>query len=314
MLKKSKLYFLFFISFFMCWDSFSSNSNQNQKIALLFKYTEQGNLEKIKELIKADVNINAVNPIGQTALHVASRLAHSEIIKELILAGASVHSRDVVGRTPLHLACFGAQLDDTGYLLSPGLKESLRNLDKKFKVSKERLKSLNHLILAGADVNATDKWGLTALDMASYRGLLEVTKQLVSAGADISIEDYNKQQALHFAGYGSHLELIKYLISQGADIHAKNRLEWTVLHIVASFGKLEAVRFFVEEELLDVNTQDSWGQTALHLASHKGDLEMLSYLVSMGADITIPDKRGMTALTIAKKRNNLEIVNYFASL
>jgi ankyrin repeat protein len=39
-----------------------------------------------------------------TALHLASMLNHSEIVEFLLMSGANTHARDIEGNTPLHIA------------------------------------------------------------------------------------------------------------------------------------------------------------------------------------------------------------------
>lgn len=47
---------------------------------------------------------------------------------------------------------------------------------------------------------------------------------------------------------------------------------------------MAAVKYLVEELGADVNTVDHEGNTAMHNAAARGDVEMISYLVAKGAD------------------------------
>lgn len=51
----------------------------------------------------------------------------------------------------------------------------------------------------GADVNALDKYGLTALHKANYNGDLILVKYLVNKGANVNIKDKNGETVLHKA-------------------------------------------------------------------------------------------------------------------
>ena len=57
---------------------------------------------------------------------------------------------------------------------------------------------------------------------------------------------------------------------------------------------LAAVKFLVEDLGADVNASDSWGYRPLHYAAVRGDNEMVRYLVSKGADVTLLSRLGQT--------------------
>ena len=56
-------------------------------------------------------------------------------------------------------------------------------------------------------------------------------------------------------------------------------------HIIHPAGWMPAVKYLVEEVGADVNARDHEGNTALHNAASRGDIEMILYLVSKGADV-----------------------------
>ena len=62
---------------------------------------------------------------------------------------------------------------------------------------------------------------------------------------------------------------------------------------------LAAVKFLVEEQGLDVNARDNDGYTPLHHAAARGDNEVILYLVSKGADVTVVARNGQTTADMA---------------
>jgi ankyrin repeat protein len=70
--------------------------------------------------------------------------------------------------------------------------------------------------------------------------------------------------------------------------------------VIAPQGRMPAMRYMVEELKLDVNAVDTkGGHSAIHHAAHRGDNEMLLYLVSKGARVDIVAKNGQTTADMA---------------
>ena len=70
-------------------------------------------------------------------------------------------------------------------------------------------------------------------------------------------------------------------------------------HRFAPTGMLAAVKYLVDELHADVNVRDADGNTALHNAAARGDNEMIEYLVSKGADVTLVNRTGQTTVDMA---------------
>ena len=77
------------------------------------------------------------------------------------------------------------------------------------------------LIEAGADVNAKDDEGKTALIYAAiYNHTPEVAKALVEAGAEINAKDNEGRTALSWAACNHNPQVLKALVEAGADVNA----------------------------------------------------------------------------------------------
>ena len=73
-------------------------------------------------------------------------------------------------------------------------------------------------------------------------------------------------------------------------------------------GHVEVVNILIQAGG-EVNTQDTWGYTALHYASRGGQVEVITALLAAGADKTIKDEDGYTPHDVADNqhcRNTLE--------
>ena len=107
------------------------------------------------------------------------------------------------------------------------------------------------------------------------------------------------------------------------EIYRTHNLEYTdvggfynsnLLHLSSWYGKLDIVKFCVEEKGLDVDSRDGYGDTALHLAAHEGQLQVLQHLLSSGADVDMKNEYGNTALLLAaaRGRGHRQVVMYLA--
>ena len=87
---------------------------------------------------------------------------------------------------------------------------------------------------------------------------------------------------------------------------AKNGSPESDLHAVAWGGDVSEVRAIIEHGA-DVNWRDSIGESAIFGAAAWGHSSVVSYLVSVGAEVNLSEKgRGYTPLHWAASHGNLE--------
>jgi uncharacterized protein len=89
------------------------------------------------------------------------------------------------------------------------------------------------LLAKGANIEATDNNGLTALMCAAYAGYLDPVKLLLARGAKIEATDDDGQTALFQPAlnddtsqdrpYGGDTEVTKFLLSKGANVNAVDK-------------------------------------------------------------------------------------------
>ena len=79
-------------------------------------------------------------------------------------------------------------------------------------------KILQELIKSGADINAKDKLGWTALIYATIENNRNAAKLLIANNADINAKDSNGNTALMWASHFGHMVIAKLLIDNNADI------------------------------------------------------------------------------------------------
>lgn len=87
----------------------------------------QGNVEAVREYIKAGSDLNERDEYGSTPLIIAITFGKTEVARALIEAGADMNIRDNNGSTPLHLAAFFCRPEIVRALLDNGADRFLRN-------------------------------------------------------------------------------------------------------------------------------------------------------------------------------------------
>jgi ankyrin repeat protein len=93
------------------------------------------------------------------------------------------------------------------------------------------------LLDAGADIDARDVAGMTALMEAAMWGQDDIVKPLLKRNADIRLKDNGGITALMWAVRGGSLKIVRLLLDDGADIHEKDGSAKTALAWARERGK-----------------------------------------------------------------------------
>ncbi len=137
----------------------------------------------------------------------------------------------------------------------------------------------------GADPDARQSDGATALHWAVFRENIEMAASLIEAGADINAVNRLGASALFIAAKGGHAGLIEQLLKAGADPNIALPMGETPVMTAARSGSAEGVRHLINAGA-EVNLSErSRGQTALMWAAAQGHMEVVRELIAAGADL-----------------------------
>ncbi|XP_067654159.1 putative ankyrin repeat protein RF_0381 [Haliotis asinina] len=203
------------------------------------------------------------------------------------------------------------------------------------------------LAMSYVDINSRGWWSRTAVMEASKNGHRGVVKFLVDRGANLSLVDERGDNVLHWACDGGHLDIVKLILSLDVvDINSGDFLGITPVMVAVLHEHRDVVKFLVGEGA-DVSQVDSDGDTVLHYACRKGDLEIVELILSLnmvdinsrgrfsitpvmgavhykhrdvvkvlvgdGAEMSLVDSDGNTVLHYACRSGDLEIVDLILS-
>lgn len=151
------------------------------------------------------------------------------------------------------------------------------------------------LIERGANINETDKKGLTPLMWAICEKQTQAALKLIDMGADINIKDQYSFSALFYAISYGNMEVFNHLLAKGADLKQKDSNGYSYLHVAVGYRQAEIAKMLINMKL-NVNEKNIYGETPLHLALTNRMYGMAKLLIDNGADINARDNYGSTPL------------------
>ncbi len=144
------------------------------------------------------------------------------------------------------------------------------------------IETMKVLIAAGADVNATNKYGSTSLIWAAHFGQTEAAQVLLASGADVNLKNQRGITPLMDAAIMGHPEIVELLLAKGADVNATLKDGWTALMLAAGAGYTQVVQLLLAAGA-NMNAKTKDGKTALSIAAEEGHTDIVQLLKKAGA-------------------------------
>ena len=194
-----------------------------------------GDLSAMAVLFEKGAQAKVVDVDGVAPLHRAARDGQTAVAKVLLEHRADPNLSTKLGWTPLQLALwrghdsmaelllgFGAHPNGTtpeGYSVVhlAAMSGSSYGLDLLFRDWKQTPES------GKPDVNAKDKSGKTALELAVERGHASAASTLILRGADVIVVDGNYNTLLHRLAGSGKVDIAHAIMSKGVSVFATNK-------------------------------------------------------------------------------------------
>ncbi len=148
------------------------------------------------------------------------------------------------------------------------------------------LEAVRRLLRDGADVNAAQGDGMTALHWAAERGDRELAEVLIYAGARVDAGTrIGHYTPLHLAARAAHGQVVALLLEAGSDPDARTTNSGaSPLHLAAGAGHPAVIAALVKAGA-DVNAREAaWGQTPLVFAAANNRADAIRALLAAEAD------------------------------
>src|SRR5688500_8074176 len=121
---------------------------------------------------------------------------------------------------------------------------------------------------------------------AAMKGDLVTVRVLIGRGADVNAAQGDGMTALHWAAERGDSAMIAVLLRAQANVRAVTRIgDYTPLHIAAKSGHPAVVRALLDAGS-DARALTSTGATALHFAAAAGNAASVEALIARGSDVT----------------------------
>jgi predicted LPLAT superfamily acyltransferase len=144
---------------------------------------------------------------------------------------------------------------------------------------------------------------------AAMRGDVAAVRALIAQGADVNAAQGDGMTALHWAADLGNVELAQVLIAAGANVQATTRLgAFTPLHIAGENGDAALVKVLLAAGANPRAASDLGGETPMHFAAQSGSVEAVVAMLDRGGDVNAKSTTGQTPLMFAAEANRPEAV------
>ncbi len=294
------------------WDTrLTPQERANQGIMAINRVTSSGSVDALQALLDRGVPVEIASPNDRSQARVywamplwGAAMAHNlPMCRLLVERGAHVNAAFASGYgTPLMQAASDVTPDLVSFLLDHGADVNAQDATGMTALMRcDRSPEIAQILLShGANVNARDAKGKSVLE---YAYMPTVMQALLAHGADA----HRLNNGADTLGRCSSPDVAEMLIAHGADVNARDKDGKTAL-LLSWYSNVTPVLL---AHGADVNAHDREGNTPLHVAVERNSTESIKALLARGADRNAANVHGVTPLMLAQQKNYKPVMDAF---
>jgi ankyrin repeat protein len=183
----------------------------------LYTAIKRGDIEQLRRHIHWKTNLDAPLPNGRYPLHEAARAGRVVMLRMLLKQHVRIEPRDHDGRTPLELAILNGRTQAARTLIKAGAHfDPSRLLLLAAQANVTDRDVIRFLRREGADIDVRDAQGNTPLLIAAMHGNHRLIHHLVEYGANVNARNKAGETALSLLRQRHLPEIERFLRENGA--------------------------------------------------------------------------------------------------
>ncbi|KAH8878003.1 Alpha-latrocrustotoxin-Lt1a [Schistosoma japonicum] len=284
-------------------------------------------LEGLEVLLEITVDPNTPDEQGATPVHYCCFNDSAACLQFLMKAGGSIYQPDALGKYPIHEAISQSSLQCVKILLEcnqydiqqhnesmttikvPSWHEYNSSVSNKLNSYKfASIFSRKYSILSNNSTEKPKKFSDSFEFSIHHDECNQRINKLSKIQQLINLLDGEGFAPIHTAANSGSFELINICLQHKPDILVKDNNGQTVLHYAALRGDLECIKLIIEnikpeEQFTLIHCSNDKEETCLHIAAKHN-------FVNMGAQINQPDVNGYTPIMSAAIKGSVNTCNY----
>ncbi|KAG6613418.1 uncharacterized protein IUM83_04519 [Phytophthora cinnamomi] len=253
----------------------------------LLTATWEGDLGIVELLLEAGQDPDTRDNGGLTPTMMALLRYNVVVMRCVFRNGQAVRRNIVVDCRTVDSELLQYILNVTKLVLRFGADVNARNQDGysalHYAANGDAFDVARFLLDSDADANAQDQHGKTPLHHCIHEGSLLVANLLVARGADIDMKDENGETPLTLCFKRRSMNMLQIVLNHHHMVATAQRQDFAadVLFNAVDYGVEEAVRLIVDGGYSSVTVQNAAGETPLHRAMVKRNPQLMEVLVDL---------------------------------